>query len=507
MEEDLTSLLFKARACREQGLLDESKEYYEQCLVSSWSEGDMTAMAAAVNGLGNLHVLEGRYGQAKQYFDKAIALARRTKDTGLVGSVLKDFGNLNALLGRYERRVGGSGARISSVERDKQWRREASLYHELAGKFRIKNKLDEAIAFYSRCARMSRRACDWYLLFKSTLALSTVLTKKDRCFQARKFNRRALVVAKKYGTSENLAEALHVYAMIERIRGEWTRSEKALKKAESYCNALYSSITLAEVHMERGLLAEATGKWRTAIVSMSRAQRMMEELSGKRSDDFLDQKLGEVESNLFRIARTIGQIVEMRAMMTPGHSERVARLSLELAREVGLASFQGKGVFVAGFLHDLGKVRVRRDVLTGKGKLTEEKLELLRKHPVWSCDLLDEAEFTWPVRESILSHHERYDGTGYPRGLQGDEIPIEARILAIADVYDILTAPRHEWRASTGSEVLAIMEEDMRGKFDPDLFKTFKEMITEKLIVLEGTEFHAKSYLGVWGASDEKKAG
>jgi len=108
----------------------------------------------------------------------------------------------------------------------------------------------------------------------------------------------------------------------------------------------------------------------------------------------------------------------------------------------------------------------------------------------------------------IVSHHERYDGSGYPSGMMGEEIPVGARVLAIADVYDVLTLPSYETGSHTSGEVLEIMEKEMHGKFDPEMFKHFKKMILERLILLEGTEFHPQTYIGIWGTgTGKKKAG
>ncbi len=160
MDEDLlANLLFKGRACREQGLLRESREYFERCLETSWLEGDFTVMASAVNEIGNLSIQEGRYDQAKECFDKALELARRTSNTGIVGSVLRSLGNLNSLLGRFERRWRkGVDTRVASSDEDREWKKAARLYHELGTTFRREDRQDEAIGFYSRSIRMARRA-------------------------------------------------------------------------------------------------------------------------------------------------------------------------------------------------------------------------------------------------------------------------------------------------------------------------------------------------------------
>jgi tetratricopeptide (TPR) repeat protein len=228
----LTNLLFKGRACREQGLLRESREYFEQCLEASWREGEFTVMARAVNEIGNLSVQEGRFDQAKSCYDKALELARRTSNRGIVGTVLGSLGNLNFLLGGFERRWRKDiDTRIASEEQDREWKQSARLYHELGTTFRREEKLEEAIGFYSRSIRMARRADERELLFESCVAISEVLIRMERPHQARNFIRRALAASSRLGDPQKIARALVVFGSIERERGKYERAEKALRKA------------------------------------------------------------------------------------------------------------------------------------------------------------------------------------------------------------------------------------------------------------------------------------
>jgi len=505
MDDQLRTFLFKGRACREQGLLKESQEYYEQCLVGSWSEGNYSAMITAIKEIGNLHVLEGRYGQARIYFEKAIALARRTRDTGLLSKVLGEMGKLKALLGRFEMRIWGNRMYGEYGQKENEWKREAALYSDLGGTFQGRGMLEEAASFYSRSVRMARRTGDDALLFDNVLALSGVLLKLNKRIPAGNFGRRALAVAKKMGNEEKIAQALLTCARIDRKTGGSKKAERTLKRALALCDTSIATSGRAGIHRELGLLAESRGQWRSALHHLSRAYGIMEDAFWRTRDADLEVELGDIEIELFRVARAIGRIIELRAALTPGHHERVARLGLELAREAGLSTEDSKGICLAGYLHDLGKVKLSKEVLTESGELTQDQREILRKHPELGGELLDDVEFSWAVKDVILFHHERHDGSGYPSALVGEGIPAGARVLAIADVFDVLSMQRRETRSVTALEVLQIMEEEMRGKFDPDFFAHFRKMILEKLIVLEGTEFHPQSYLGIWGTGSVRK--
>jgi HD-GYP domain-containing protein (c-di-GMP phosphodiesterase class II) len=130
---------------------------------------------------------------------------------------------------------------------------------------------------------------------------------------------------------------------------------------------------------------------------------------------------------------------------------------------------------MGAFLHDLGKTAVPEEILNKPGKLTAEERRIIENHTVAGDDILSTIEFPWDIRPMVRSHHERWDGQGYPDGLAGQNIPFTARILRIADVYDALTTTRSYRRPLTPLEAFQIMEDD-RGSFDPDLWAIFRDM-------------------------------
>jgi HD-GYP domain-containing protein (c-di-GMP phosphodiesterase class II) len=479
MENLLNSLLFKGRACRELGLVEESRRYFEKCLQASWLEGNLSVMANVVNEMGNLCILEGKLDQAKEFFDKALNLARKLDGNGLAGTVLKNLAGFNSLLGKFGRKVREIDTRVATTEQEKEWRRAARSYYELGTAFAQEERPESAIPFFSRCIRMAKREEERELFFESCLAISLSLVKVDRCFQALSFVRRALATAKRSGDPQKITRGIIAFATIERIRGDWKRAEKALRRVEQICGASVPSVCHADILREAGLLEASKGQWKSAFAAMAEAHEMLVCIKGGERDAFLEMKLREVESCFYGAAKSVGQVVDMRCSEAPGHSERVARFGIRLADEIGLSPDESKGVFIAGFLHDVGMLKADRDMV-GKLYPGVRERSALRNHPVWGQELLEGIEFPWKVKQMIHAHHERCDGSGYPEELSGEEMPVGARVLAIADVYDVLTSPGHERRAYTGREALDIMEREMKGKFDERIFKVFKSMILEK---------------------------
>ncbi len=162
--------------------------------------------------------------------------------------------------------------------------------------------------------------------------------------------------------------------------------------------------------------------------------------------------------------RAMSLAVESRDPYTAGHEQNVADLSLAIAEKLGFPEFRCKGIYYAGLVHDLGKISVPAELLSAPGWLCNEAMGLIRKHPESGYNILKNVEFPWSIAEMVYQHHERMDGSGYPRGLCGDAILMEARILAVADVVDAMASHR-PYRPALGSDCAIEELEQNRGTF------------------------------------------
>lgn len=138
----------------------------------------------------------------------------------------------------------------------------------------------------------------------------------------------------------------------------------------------------------------------------------------------------------------VSQVVETRDPYTAGHQRRVAELARAIAAEMGLSEWQTMGIYVAGLLHDVGKVAVPSEILSKPGKINQYEFGIIKNHSRIGCEILRKIDFPWPITKAIIQHHERLDGSGYPDGLVGDEIILEARILGVADVVEAMSSHR-----------------------------------------------------------------
>jgi putative nucleotidyltransferase with HDIG domain len=152
---------------------------------------------------------------------------------------------------------------------------------------------------------------------------------------------------------------------------------------------------------------------------------------------------------------------------TAGHQRRVARLACDIAKKMGLSDEQVYGLRVIGMVHDIGKIALPDEVLRKPGELSAEELNTVRTHPLVAYDILKKLDFPWPVAQTVLQHHERVDGSGYPNQLAGDDIILEARILCVADVIESMLSHRPYRPAPGLQKALEEIELNSGTLYDP----------------------------------------
>jgi putative nucleotidyltransferase with HDIG domain len=196
----------------------------------------------------------------------------------------------------------------------------------------------------------------------------------------------------------------------------------------------------------------------------------------------LGQRTRELASLQVGLLSTVLQTLSMRDAMTARHSAAVARYSREVAHIMGLPERELELIHTAALLHDIGKFIFPDSILLADRKLTDEEWEIVKLHPEQGAKLVERIEGYGPAAEIIHSHHERYDGRGYPSGLSGTDIPLGSRIIAAADTYDVMTS-RDSYRRPVSSEAaLAELQRVAGSQLDPEVVDVFVAMILEKRV-------------------------
>jgi len=213
-------------------------------------------------------------------------------------------------------------------------------------------------------------------------------------------------------------------------------------------------------------------------------QRALEESDGRRArrhaEAALKRSLERIQTILDQTVQALASVTEIRDPYTAGHQQRVSRLAKALAVEFGLPRDLVEGLRVAATLHDIGKIAVPAEILTKPSMLDDIEFGLVKEHSRVGYEILKGIDFPWPVAKIVLQHHERIDGSGYPRGLKGNQIMPESRILAVADVVEAMASHR-PYRAAYGVE--AALQEIRRGRghvYDSEVSDACVRLFTER---------------------------
>lgn len=174
--------------------------------------------------------------------------------------------------------------------------------------------------------------------------------------------------------------------------------------------------------------------------------------------------------------RALADAVEARDPYTARHAERVAAYGLEIARACGLDTSDGAELEFGFLLHDIGKIAISDAILHKPGQLTDEERDAMRRHPVIGEEIVRGIDFLGGAREVVRSHHERWDGAGYPDRLAGERIPLSARVFAVADTFDALTSDRPYRRAAPFREARRVIAEAAGSQFDPHIAEAFDDI-------------------------------
>jgi PAS domain S-box-containing protein len=200
----------------------------------------------------------------------------------------------------------------------------------------------------------------------------------------------------------------------------------------------------------------------------------------KKSDTELDNSFKRLRAALGGTIQALAVAVETRDPYTAGHQKKVADLSRAIAVEMGLDANRTDGIRMSGVIHDLGKMGIPAEILSKPSKLTDIEYRLIKTHPKAGYDILKDVEFPWPIAQIVLQHHERYNGSGYPDGLKGDEILLEARIIGVADVVEAIASYR-PYRPGLGVEkALGEITQNRGILFDPAVVDACLRLFIEK---------------------------
>ena len=223
----------------------------------------------------------------------------------------------------------------------------------------------------------------------------------------------------------------------------------------------------------RSILDEKTG----SVIEIQAASRDITER--KLAEDALQSAHQSLQEAYERTIEGWVHALDMRDKETEGHTQRVTRLTVKVARALGFSEEELVHIQRGALLHDMGKMAIRDDILQKPGPLTDVEWVEMRKHPIYTYEMLSPIAYLQPALDIPYCHHERWDGSGYPRGLKAEEIPLAARLFSIIDVWDAVSSDRPYRNRSPHEEVAEYLRKEAGRLFDPRLVKLFLSAVNE----------------------------
>ena len=211
-----------------------------------------------------------------------------------------------------------------------------------------------------------------------------------------------------------------------------------------------------------------------------------------RKVDVLRKKQKQYHDIVNQSLETFAHAIEAKDQNTNGHSERVAIYSAEIAKRMGMSDEEQEQIYYMGMLHDIGKIGIPDAILKKPGKLTEEEMQIIRNHPTIGGEILKDFTAIQGISDGARYHHERYDGNGYNEGLKGEEIPLAARIICVADSYDTMSSKRVYKELHEENYILSELDQCSGKQFDPEIVPFMIEMIKDGTAPLPRPDYKSR---------------
>ncbi|HEX2166844.1 MAG TPA: HD domain-containing phosphohydrolase [Longimicrobiales bacterium] len=458
---------------RIRGDAERAQEAYEASLTIAKCAHLPFQMASALNCLGILVQFQGASDLAESHYTEGRAYAIKAQDERIAAIIDQNLATLASIRGNMTTAIGSYESALARFRKLDDASSVISSLNNLGMAHRDMGDWAAAERSFDEAFELGNELRDALLIGNIELNRADLEVRRGRYDDARESCDRAFEVFTRVRSVAGQSEAYKVYGSLFGRMNQPSLADTHFERASELAVQSGDRLLEAEVlaaaaqnHLERTRNAEA-------LRALNDAYHLFRELGAQAALLDLDRRLDGLENTYLKVVAAWAESIDAKDPYTAGHCSRVADLACRLAENCGFTGRELTWFRMGGFLHDVGKTAVPLEILNKPGKLTEDEWVAMKNHTVAGADIVAKLNFPWEILPIVRSHHERWNGTGYPDGLAGEDIPFTARILCVADVYDALTTARSYRPAMSREEALQIMERDAGIGLDPDLFARF----------------------------------
>ena len=451
---------------------------YEAALGVAQAHGDMLGQAHAVNGKGIVEQMRGNLQAAANHYTWSLERASVGGYETLAAMIRQNLGVIANIKGDFTEALLQYQLSKDAYDRLGEDDRVGPLLNNIGRLQADLGEWDDAEIALLEAGRRCQQSGDIDNQVLSHVNLARMWIGRKDFKRAHSSCDRACSLSRDVSGGRWTGEILKHYGAIYQSAGRLELALDSLAQARDLADRARDTLLAAETARELAEVYRKQGRNQDTLKALNESRRLYSKFHAKHDLAEIRERVTELERRFLEVVRTWGESIESKDHYTQGHCERVADYACALASASGMDSERLRWFRMGALLHDVGKIVVPSSILNKPGPLTAKEWATMKEHPRAGVRLLREIEFPWDIRPMVRHHHEHWDGGGYPDGLAGDDIPVSARILCIADVFDALTSDRSYRAGLTPAHALRVMRADCGTIFDPSLFEVFEDLHT-----------------------------
>ncbi|HXI98966.1 MAG TPA: HD domain-containing phosphohydrolase [Gemmatimonadaceae bacterium] len=472
-ETRLCALRWLGRAYLEQGNRGAAIDVLEAAVAAATQAGSKSAIAHALNVVAIVHQTGGDLDRAETMYTEARQTAESIGDAEALAMIDQNLGTVASIRGDMWSALEAFHRSLEGYRKLGMRDQSAQVLNNIGLAYSDLGQLDRAETAYTEAEHTFGEEQD------ETNKLNVALNQVQLCIATGRFDEAMERAEPLLALTGEIApswrgEVFRHVGVIARERGDYVKAAEYLGRACECADESEDLLLKADVTEQLAELYWTQKRHRDMLANLNQSHALYSRLKAQHRVVQVERRNAALEARFLEMAHQWGDSIESKDHYTQGHCQRVAFFACVLADSAGMDSRSLFWFRLGALLHDIGKIIVPTEVLNKTSGLSEEEWAIMKRHPEAGLELVSDIDFPGDVRAIIRNHHERWDGTGYPDKLSGEEIPFAARILCVADVYDALTTPR-SYRDGLSHARAAEMMRAQKGQFDPYLLDTFLE--------------------------------